>query len=89
MEINEKLGVPINEEFIDWNLKKASKEIQENNFEVLKSFEEFPIQRFYDIGALVYYLKAIPWQVPGFEIEKFKDELYNIHKLLNKRVILM
>ncbi|MCY7671942.1 MULTISPECIES: methyltransferase domain-containing protein [Bacillus] len=85
IEINENLRVPINEEFIDWNLKLALKEIQENHFEVLKSAEEFPILRFYDIGALVYYLKAIPWQVPGFEISKFKDELYTIHKTIEQK----
>lgn len=85
IEINENLRVPINEEFIDWNLKLALKEIQENHFEVLKSAEEFPILRFYDIGALVYYLKAIPWQVPGFEISNFKDELYTIHKIIEQK----
>ena len=84
IEINEHLRVPINEEFIDWNLTLALKGIQENNFEILKGIEEFPIQRFYDIGALVYYLKAIPWQVPGFEISKFKDELYTIHKIIEQ-----
>ncbi|WP_414428649.1 class I SAM-dependent methyltransferase [Bacillus safensis] len=85
IEINENLRVPINKGFIDWNLKKALNEIQENHFEVLKSAEEFPIQRFYDIGALVYYLKAIPWQVPDFEISNFKDELYTIHKIIEQK----
>lgn len=85
IEINENLGVSINEEFIDWNLELALKEIQESNFEVVKSAEEFPILRFYDIGALVYYLKAIPWQVPGFEISHFKDELYTIHKTIEQQ----
>ena len=23
--------------------------------------------RFLDVGALVYYLKAVPWLVPGFQ----------------------
>ncbi|WP_366597120.1 class I SAM-dependent methyltransferase [Bacillus pumilus] len=85
IEINENLGAPINEEFIDWNLKLALKEIQENHFKILKSAEEFPILRFYDIGALVYYLKAIPWQVPDFEISNFKDELYTIHKIIEQK----
>ncbi|MCM3149984.1 class I SAM-dependent methyltransferase [Bacillus pumilus] len=85
IEINENLGAPINEEFIDWNLKLALKEIQENHFKILRSAEEFPILRFYDIGALVYYLKAIPWQVPDFEISNFKDELYTIHKIIEQK----
>lgn len=82
--INEKLGAPINAEYLDWNLKNAEKEIKENGFKVLKSAEEFPTQRFYDIGALVYYLKAIPWQAPGFDINQYKDELYAIHKMIEQ-----
>jgi hypothetical protein len=38
--------------------------------------EEHPVQRFYDIGVLVYYLHRIPWQVANFAIKK---ELYKIH----------
>lgn len=84
-EVNEKLGVPLNEEFSDWSLEKASKDLEENNFKVLKRVEEFPTQRFYDVGALFYYLKAIPWQVPGFEVETFMSELYAVHKTIEQK----
>jgi SAM-dependent methyltransferase len=30
---------------------------------------------FMDVGALVYYLKAIPWLVPGFSVERDFDRL--------------
>jgi hypothetical protein len=33
---------------------------------VLEQKEEFPVSRFFDIGAIVYYLMAIPWQIPDF-----------------------
>ncbi|ASK64453.1 SAM-dependent methyltransferase [Virgibacillus phasianinus] len=78
--INEGLGVPVNDEFIDWNLELAMKELTENSFEVNYRKEEFPIERFYDVGALVYYLGAIPWQVPDFSIDKYEQQLYNIHE---------
>ncbi|MGN9863946.1 class I SAM-dependent methyltransferase [Bacillus swezeyi] len=84
-EMNEKLGVPINEEFVDWDLKKALKDITKHDFKILKSMEEFLTQRFYDIGALVYYLKAIPWQVPGFEVSQYEEELYAIHKIIAEK----
>ncbi|KYG32980.1 class I SAM-dependent methyltransferase [Priestia endophytica] len=80
--INECLGVPLNKEFSKWDLKTASDEINKNDFNIVFSKEEFPIQRFYDIGALVYYLKAIPWQVPHFNLETHMDGLYKIHQII-------
>ncbi|MBS4202236.1 methyltransferase domain-containing protein [Bacillus sp. FJAT-49732] len=84
-DINDALGLPYNEEFIDWNLAKAASDLEDNGFKILESREEFPIQRFFDIGALVYYLKAIPWQAPEFNVEKEKQKLYEIHQLIQDK----
>lgn len=81
-EINETLGVPLNLEFTNWQLETALEEIQQSGYKVLQYKEEFPVQRFYDIGAFVYYLKAIPWQVPNFETETYINELYKIHQII-------
>ena len=32
------------------------------------------------MGAIVYYLKAVPWQIPDFSVEKYKDRLWRLHK---------
>jgi SAM-dependent methyltransferase len=85
VEINEALGAPVNDEFAYWKLSYAKKELEDNGFKVLDAKEEFPIQRFYDIGALVYYLKAIPWQIPDFKSEDYRDELYKVHKLIQSK----
>lgn len=77
--INKALGAPVNHEYEHWNLTTALSELEKNHFDVLSSYEAFPTQRFYDIGALVYYLKAIPWQVPGFNVKQYEDELFHIH----------
>lgn len=42
--------------------------------------EEFPATRFYDVGALVYYLKVVEWQVPGFTVEQYDAHLRRIHE---------
>src|SRR6478736_3023674 len=47
--------------------------------------KEFSVQRFYDIGALVFYLKAIPWQVPNFDVETYIEGLYNIHGIIQSK----
>ncbi len=69
--INECIRVSINKEFCNWNLKKA--------------IVEFPVQRFYDIGALAFYLKAIPWQVPNFDVEPCIEGLHNIHGIIKSK----
>jgi len=30
---------------------------------------------FTDVGAVVYYLRAVPWLVPGFSVETHADRL--------------
>lgn len=81
-EINETLGVPLNPEFTSWKLETALNELEQYGFKVLKYKEEFSVQRFYDIGAFVYYLKAIPWQVPNFQTETYVNELYKTHQII-------
>jgi SAM-dependent methyltransferase len=85
VDINHALGVPVNDEFSYWELAYVEKELCENGFEVLEAKEEFPMQRFYDIGALLYYLKAIPWQVPDFKSENYIAQLYKIHEMIQLR----
>ncbi|WP_242308034.1 methyltransferase domain-containing protein [Bacillus cereus group sp. BfR-BA-01524] len=79
-ELNAQFGSPLNSEFASWSLETACSELKENGFTILEEKEEFPFQRFYDIGAIVYYLKAIPWQIPNFTVERYYEDLYRIHE---------
>ena len=36
--------------------------------------------RFIDVGAVVYYLKAVPWLVPGFSVDKHLENLLKLQK---------
>ena len=81
-ELNEQFGIHLNSEFASWSLETACNELNENGFTILEAKEEFPFQRFYDIGAIVYYLKAIPWQIPDFTVEGYFEELYRIHEII-------
>ncbi|MGK0532856.1 methyltransferase domain-containing protein [Bacillus sp. 'calajunan'] len=81
-ELNEQFNTPLNSEFASWSLEAACIELKENGFTILEEKEEFPFQRFYDIGAIVYYLKAIPWQIPDFTVEGYYEELYRIHEII-------
>ncbi|MBY6037623.1 class I SAM-dependent methyltransferase [Fictibacillus nanhaiensis] len=85
IDINHALGAPINEEFSHWELSYAEKELRENGFDVLEAIEEFPVQRFYDVGALLYYLNAIPWQITDFQSEDYMEKFYDIHKRIQSQ----
>ncbi len=39
---------------------------------------------FLDVGAVVYYLKAIPWLVPGFSVETHADNLIELQERLKR-----
>jgi hypothetical protein len=38
---------------------------------------------FGDVGALVYYLKAVPWTVPGFSVATHREHLLRLQRLLD------
>ncbi|MCP8970857.1 class I SAM-dependent methyltransferase [Ectobacillus ponti] len=71
--------------YTHWDLAHAAAELAEAGFRILEQQEAFPYQRFYDVGALVYYLKAIPWQVPDFTIEAYEAALYELHQLIEQK----
>ncbi|NLG83835.1 MAG: class I SAM-dependent methyltransferase [Firmicutes bacterium] len=80
-EINELLHAdnPVDRE---WSLAKAVHELQQVGMKILKQKEDYTKTRFYDIGAIVYYLKAIPWQVPDFTVENYHERLKYINEII-------
>lgn len=70
--------------YTSWNLDKAVNQLQDENFTILTKKEDFTKTRFYDIGAIIYYLKAIPWQIPDFSVSKYKNQLIKIHNMIQE-----
>jgi SAM-dependent methyltransferase len=35
---------------------------------------------FYDVGAVVYFLRKVLWTVPGFTVEGYRDRLASLHE---------
>lgn len=64
----------------EWNLNYAVAELKSAGFRILERLEEFPKGRFNDVGALVYLLKAVPWDVPDFTIDNYREKLLAIHQ---------
>jgi len=77
--INEALGAPpiaVPAGFPDAGTTEATvRELVEHGFEMLEVADHWPDFAFADIGALVYHLKAIPWQIPDFDVDKYEPAL--------------
>ena len=63
-------------------MESVVRELERNGFRVTDRREEFPAVEFKDIGSVVYYLKAIPWQVADFSPEKYRNRLLRIHDII-------
>ncbi len=68
-----------------WELAAAVRQLIAAGFEIVEQREEFPEAVFYDIGAVVYYLKATPWQIPNFTAARCYDRLRNIHDTIQRQ----
>jgi SAM-dependent methyltransferase len=79
-ECNEWLGAPLEVPFASWTLETATQGLYAAGFTVLTQRKAIAPTRFYDIGALVYYLKAIPWQIPDFAVERYRHALLRLHE---------
>ena len=65
-----------------WNLASATRELEADGWQIREQLEEFYPVRYYDVGAIVYYLKAVPWVVPDFTVEHYFDQLIEIRDLI-------
>ena len=62
-----------------WDLGVARAQAEAVGLTVEDAEEAFHASWFLDAGAMAYYLKAVPWDVPDFEIERYADRLLALH----------
>lgn len=62
------------------NAESAARVFSDLGFEIGRlDSHSYPV-RFMDVGAIVYYLKAVPWEVPGFNVLKHQEALLRLHQ---------
>jgi SAM-dependent methyltransferase len=66
--------------YAHWTLDYARPRLEEAGFVILSAEEGFPETVFTDIGALVFYLKVISWQIADFSVEKYQERLLALHE---------
>jgi SAM-dependent methyltransferase len=78
--LNQFLAPGINLQYADWDLLEAVKGLKATQLNIKFQQEVFPENYFLDVGAVVYYLKVIEWQIPGFDIQQSRDKLKQLHQ---------
>lgn len=84
LRLNEFLQDEVYFEYAYWTLEYAVQELQADGFDIIDQRDELQPTEFLDIGALVYHLKAISWQVNDFSIDKYYSKLARIHNIIQE-----
>ena len=58
---------------------------EQQKFERGTSLSIFVSDRKEDIGALVFHLRIISWQIADFSVEKYHDKLVQIHNMMQDK----
>ncbi len=79
-ELRERLGVPSTPRRPHWGPAMARAVMEPAGFEITDLREEFPRTEFFDVGAIVYYLRLVIWIVPDFSVGRYRSALVRLHK---------
>ena len=72
--------LPFPEQYAD----KAATAFENAGFAVLRKEECFCPIRFYDVGALVWFARILPWEFPGFAVDTHLENLMEAQRQLEK-----
>lgn len=84
LDIHHLLGSPLPPTVELGSLSGARAAAEKAGFRVIHAGEAYPVTRYTDVGALVYYLKCIPWTIPDFSIERYAEKLLALHRRVSE-----
>jgi hypothetical protein len=50
-------------------------ELEDAGLVIDQAQEDYPVMRYLDVGAVVFQLRSVPWQVPGFDAGTYQERL--------------
>ncbi|MDR1099628.1 MAG: hypothetical protein LBL28_04030, partial [Treponema sp.] len=83
IDINMALGTKTMDS-VEWCLIKNIEMVKDVGMKIAACGEHIGKMKFNDIGAVVYYLKCIPWQVKDFNIDKYYKKLEIMNEIIEK-----
>lgn len=74
------LGAPAAGPAASWSVAEARRQLQAAGL-TIEAARAVRIQtKVDDVGALVWYLRAVPWEIPDFTVERYLDRLQELHQ---------
>lgn len=81
-EFNAALGVP--DPVRGGTLERLTADLSAAGFDIVDAQRAYQAVHYKDIGAVVYQLLRISWQIPDFSVAKYEAELRAIHKQIQR-----
>jgi hypothetical protein len=78
-DLNEMLGAPP-APARGGTARTAGEALAAAGFQLSEVREEYPVLTFYDVGAVVYHLRLVTWQIPDFNPERYDMPLRRLHQ---------
>ena len=75
------LPLPFPEQYVD----RAGEKFRSVGFTVLRQESAFRPIRFYDVGALVWFARVIPWEFPGFSVDTHMNYLRIAQSIIEEK----
>ncbi len=82
IELNEALGTVV--PCLSPTLDEYVAQLERAGLNVTEAAQAFPKKRYLDVGVLIYFLRAVPWQYEGFDTETHRDALRTIHATIER-----
>ena len=76
-----KTAIPFPDQYLSITIRK----FQNVGFTILRGEEAFRPIRFFDVGALVWFVRIIQWEFPNFAVDTHLDNLLNAQRILEER----
>lgn len=84
-ELNAYLGAPPYSAEPYWALEDEVAKLRNAGFDILRVEQADIASVFHDVGAVVYVLKVIEWQVPSFTVGRYRERLLALHDDIRRR----
>lgn len=79
IEFNEALGIPAAVDApMSSTVESLLGDLEDAGFAIRNIREAVVVTRFLDVGAVVFQLRAVPWQAPGFDAVRHREQLRRI-----------
>jgi len=82
MDLNRALQKVASFQYSYCSLEYNTRQLESAGFKIIQAREVFPRLVFHDIAGVVFYLKAIPWQIAGFSVDVYREPLLRLHQAI-------